>query len=103
VTGRKASFDPYEATPVELGSWRDRAACVGTPSEMWFPTIGGRGDRPATIAAKQLCALCDVRHECLEGALSMSEWADHGIRGGLNEHQRRLIRRARRNSTRKAN
>lgn len=94
MTG-KATFGPYEATPIEFGSWRTRAACVGTPSTMWFPTVGGRGERAETTAAKQLCHDCEVRMECLEGALSVSEWADHGIRGGLTEFQRRMIRRTR--------
>jgi WhiB family transcriptional regulator, redox-sensing transcriptional regulator len=39
--------------------------------------------------AKGICLGCDVREECLEYALSIRE--PHGIWGGLNENERKLL------------
>ena len=39
--------------------------------------------------AKAICADCSVRRECLDYALSIRE--PHGIWGGLNEAERKMI------------
>jgi WhiB family redox-sensing transcriptional regulator len=39
--------------------------------------------------AKEICADCPVVQECLEYAMSIKE--PHGIWGGLNEAERRLL------------
>jgi WhiB family redox-sensing transcriptional regulator len=46
-----------------------------------------------TTAAKDVCARCDVREQCLEFALEHREV--HGVWGGTSVHQRRDIRRDR--------
>ena len=43
--------------------------------------------------AKQVCAECDARVECLEYAISTNQ--DSGIWGGTSEEERRQMRRAR--------
>ena len=43
--------------------------------------------------AKSICAICPVRVECLEYAIRIRE--SHGIWGGLNELDRRLLIRDR--------
>lgn len=43
--------------------------------------------------AKQICARCEVRSDCLEYALRVRE--NHGIWGGLNEMERRVLLRRR--------
>ena len=43
--------------------------------------------------AKAICAICPVRIECLEYAVRTHE--SHGIWGGLNELERRLLIRER--------
>lgn len=39
--------------------------------------------------AKDICASCPVTHECLDYAVSIRE--PHGIWGGLNEAERRVL------------
>ena len=69
--------------------WLERAACAGLDPGVFFP---GRGE--STEPAKQVCAGCPVRGECLEHALAKGE--RFGVWGGLSERERRAIRRQRR-------
>jgi len=81
-------------------TWRDRAACIGEPPEMFFPIdLVGRGGRDLRVAARNrqatrhaldVCARCEVAAECLDDAIAND---DHGVRGGTTEEQRRFIRR----------
>jgi WhiB family redox-sensing transcriptional regulator len=74
--------------------WRHQAACLGTDPELFFP-IGTTG--PAleqADRAKQVCALCPVKAHCLEWALQTNQQA--GVWGGMDEEERRVLRRARR-------
>lgn len=41
--------------------WWDRAACLGTPAELWWPTVGGPNNNIRN--AKAICARCFVRAE----------------------------------------
>ena len=59
-----------------LPPWMRRGACVGEDPELWYPERG-RSAEPA----KQMCARCPVREECLDWAL---ENENHGIWGGLS-------------------
>jgi len=75
-------------------SWIERGRCIEEDPELFFP-VGTRG--PAieqTARAKSVCALCPVRIECLAWALDTCQ--DAGVWGGLDEEERREIRRARR-------
>ena len=75
-------------------AWIEQAACVGQDPELFFP-IGSTG--PAvrqTERAKAVCALCPVRGACLRWALDTCQ--DAGVWGGLDEEERRVIRRERR-------
>lgn len=75
--------------------WRKDAACRGMSVDpagmrMWHPERG-----ESTMPAKRICwEQCSVRQQCLEDALATGE--KFGIRGGLSERERRLIRRRRR-------
>jgi len=75
--------------PAERPKWQQSAACRGK-TEMFFP------DRTATHQdvrdAKRICAACPVRAECREYGLT-SRW---GIWGGLDEKERRELKRQRR-------
>jgi WhiB family redox-sensing transcriptional regulator len=72
------------------GAWRDQAACHGCPPAMFFPS-----DERDDAEPKAVCADCPVRIDCLFDALLSRE--TEGIRGGLNERERKsLVRRARR-------
>ena len=71
-------------------TWHLKAACRGPESALFFPpsTPERRDDREAREAyAKQICAQCHVRDDCLEFALRVRE--PHGIWGGLTETERR--------------
>lgn len=68
-------------TELDTLSWYEEAACLGQPSEVFFPVHAADDWR-----AKQVCAGCPVRRECLQHALSKPE--DFGVWGGLNEAER---------------
>ena len=76
-----------------LDVWRDRAACRGPETALFFPpsTSERRDDRDARERrAKAICRQCAVQRECLEYALGIGEV--HGIWGGLNEAERRGLK-----------
>jgi WhiB family redox-sensing transcriptional regulator len=68
-------------------TWMDRAACAGHPQRVFFPP----GARGSSRAAKQICANCPVRDNCLNYAITTS--CDYGVWGGLDEHERQQHRR----------
>jgi WhiB family redox-sensing transcriptional regulator len=74
--------------------WLERALCIDEDPELFFP-VGTTGPAiPQIAAAKQVCLRCPVRVTCLDWALDTSQ--DAGVWGGLDEEERRTIRRARR-------
>ncbi|MYH55713.1 MAG: WhiB family transcriptional regulator [Acidimicrobiia bacterium] len=77
-----------EALAVEPVSWREFANCLGANEDLFFPDRGA-----STRAAKQICAECQVRVDCLEYAVTQGE--KFGIWGGLSERERRKIRKRR--------
>jgi WhiB family redox-sensing transcriptional regulator len=74
--------------------WIARGACNGMTethgaervSKLFFPTRG-----EGTRRAKEICAGCEVREECLEFALVSGE--RFGVWGGKSERERRPMRR----------
>lgn len=68
--------------------WRDSAACHGQQA-LFFPVRGEAGDERRTrlAAAKELCAGCGVREDCL--AFAVSKQAPFGIWGGTDFGQSR--------------
>ena len=79
----------FPLTPVD---WQADAKCAELPirrsDAMFFPERGG-----SSKAAREMCARCPVRPECLEYALENKEM--HGIWGGTSEGERRKLRRGR--------
>jgi WhiB family transcriptional regulator, redox-sensing transcriptional regulator len=72
-------------------TWRSRAICRDTDPDLFFP-IGTTGQALVQIdRAKEVCGMCPVKSDCLEYALETNQ--DSGIWGGLDEEQRRNIRR----------
>jgi WhiB family redox-sensing transcriptional regulator len=80
------------------------AACAGADVRLFYPPTG-LTPGPQQIehvmretqrihAAKAYCRRCPIRERCLEHALTAPE--RHGIWGGLTEHERDLMRKARR-------
>ena len=78
---------PAPATPF-LGEWHGRGLCVGDDPDVFFPSQGDPGTR-----ARQICADCAVRDNCLKFAIDADEF---GIWGGLDQNERRKLRRRQR-------
>lgn len=74
--------------PIEDQDWRDRAACRGEDTDLFFPDRG-----QDTKAAKEICGRCPVRLDCLRYALA--EGIKHGVWGGASERARRRMRKRR--------
>jgi WhiB family redox-sensing transcriptional regulator len=91
MTERRFRHDPDEMW------WLPEARCIGEDPELFFP-IGTSDDALSQVAAaKTVCRACSVRPECLEW--SLATFQDAGVWGGLDEEERRVIRRARRRQT----
>ena len=82
----------YSAQPKEMRRldhrWQDQAECKGVQIDLFYPERG----QPVVSLVKDLCANCEVRHDCLEYALHHER---HGVWGGTTESQRDVIRRER--------
>jgi WhiB family transcriptional regulator, redox-sensing transcriptional regulator len=71
-------------------AWKASGACVGMDIDIFFPGLGSSNKQ-----AKEVCATCDVRQECLDYAM-LHEEVD-GVWGGVSaEERRRLLRSYRR-------
>lgn len=89
---------PTTAPPAQGPNWRDARACRDSDPDLFFPedpasTPVGRQQRSA---AKRVCRPCPVREQCL--ALAMAERHNDGVWGGLDESERRSLRRRTRRS-----
>ena len=69
--------------------WMQRGLCRDMPPSTFFPSDGVGVD-----LARQICATCPVKAECLEHALVHR--IDHGVWGGCSERERRRILKRRR-------
>lgn len=74
--------------PSDPLAWQDDALCAQVGTEMFFPEKNG-----STFDAKRVCAMCPVRRQCLEYALSMEE-NPVGVWGGTSVQERRKMRQA---------
>jgi WhiB family transcriptional regulator, redox-sensing transcriptional regulator len=78
---------PVPVSP-PLGDWHHRGFCAGEDPDVFFPSHGNPGTK-----AREICANCVVRRDCLEYATEADEF---GIWGGLDQQERRSLRRKRR-------
>jgi WhiB family redox-sensing transcriptional regulator len=69
--------------------WSNRAACLSSEPEQFFPVGGAASARWETQSAKQVCARCQVIDECRDYALSTRQ--PFGVWGGLDEEERRAL------------
>ncbi|MEN8239668.1 MAG: WhiB family transcriptional regulator [Actinomycetota bacterium] len=67
--------------------WAVFAACKDAKDVSFFPQ-----SKTEERAAAAICAICPVREDCLEHALSTNE--RFGVWGGTSERQRRALQRA---------
>lgn len=72
-------------------TWRDQAACAGTPIEWWFPSDSNGQAMPNHVPAQaaERCAACPVRRQCARHALRHEEW---GVFAEMSENERRRQR-----------
>ncbi len=80
------------AVPEADPDWRTRAACRGEDPERWFPLGTSTADLIQAAEAKVICwNRCPVRLTCLRWAQDTGQ--DAGIWGGLDEDERRALKR----------
>ncbi|KID28650.1 WhiB family transcriptional regulator [Prauserella rugosa] len=73
--------------------WRHRAACRDEDPELFFP-VGTSGPALSQVtAAKAVCHRCTVAADCLAWALASGQ--DAGVWGGMDEDERRALKRRR--------
>jgi WhiB family redox-sensing transcriptional regulator len=90
--GRVGLSQSMKGARYDSDSWRAAAACKDVDSEIFFP-VGFTGAALEVAAkAKAICAGCSVREACLAFALKTNQ--QFGIWGGLDEEERREVRRA---------
>jgi WhiB family transcriptional regulator, redox-sensing transcriptional regulator len=73
-------------------SWQLKAACRGPQAAVFFPPshVERKEEKQTREGrAKEICAGCVVRTQCLDYAIRIRE--PHGIWGGLNEIERKQI------------
>jgi WhiB family transcriptional regulator, redox-sensing transcriptional regulator len=71
--------------------WHLDAACAGVDPETFYP-LDLAPDSAGVAAAKQVCASCPVRAECLADVLAAEDPARRwGISGGTTPTQRNAI------------
>lgn len=71
-----------------LGDWHRRGLCAAEDPDTFFPPHGDPGTK-----ARQTCTACPVRTDCLDYATEADEF---GIWGGLDQQQRRSLKRKQR-------
>ena len=86
---------PETVTTYDPNDWRLDAACRDLDTAIFFPET-----EEAVAVAKAVCATCPVQEACLEFALITRQ--DDGVWGGLDENERRRVRRRRQEAARKA-
>lgn len=90
-----AQDDVFADPAPPAAAWQELANCRGVDPDLFFTERG-----ESTREAKEVCAGCAVRSECLEYAMGVPE--RFGIWGGLSERERRRLRLVRRNTRRSA-
>ena len=76
--------------------WRTHAACLHSDPELFFLPDGRLDNTGKTLLlrqAKAVCERCPVTDACLDFALVTGQ--QHGVWGGLEPDERRLLRRRR--------
>ena len=71
-----------------LGEWHGRGLCIGGEPDDFFPSNGDPGTE-----ARRICGTCAVRSDCLKYATEADEF---GIWGGLDQQERRNLKRKQR-------
>lgn len=78
--------------------WWAGAACRSADPDLFFPVSSAGLSRLQVAEAKEICACCQVRPQCLDFALQAREV--HGVWGGTSEEERRYLTRSAGSSSR---
>lgn len=79
--------------------WMADAACIGEPQSWWYPPLDFDHLRPGVVTvemraleaqAKEVCATCPVKADCL--AFSLVNEEEFGVWGGLDARERSELR-----------
>jgi len=92
MSRKSGPFNTPDTEPA--GDWRNRANCLKSDPELFFPTGETRVNSPGyqqAKLAKEVCARCVVVDDCLSYALQTNE--NFGIWGGMTENERRALKR----------
>jgi WhiB family transcriptional regulator, redox-sensing transcriptional regulator len=73
--------------------WRAAGACLSADPDLFYPVATGTVAVVQIRKAQQICAGCQVRHECLDFAVRTGE--AHGVWGGTTPEERTRFRRRR--------
>jgi len=85
----------WHENPLERSVWRAKSVCKGLPISWFFDPVETVLEGGPNV--REICRLCPVSSECLEEALTYENQADlAGIWGGLDETERKQIRKDRR-------
>ncbi|MEU2075914.1 WhiB family transcriptional regulator [Streptomyces sp. NPDC013489] len=84
-----------------MDSWRASAACQDVDPDLFFPVGTGAPALVQAEEAKDVCRGCPVREACLDWAMDDSRQVT-GVWGGLDENERRALKRRLRNRAVKA-
>ena len=81
------------------GEWVNEGACFGEPVSVMFPTGGPKpgvhgNSKLDWDTPRSLCAVCPVRNDCLNHALTHNE--EWGMWGGMTPDERQREKRRRR-------
>lgn len=72
----------------ERRDWWENAACRTADPDIFFPVSSYGPGRQDVDRAKEVCAACGVRRQCLQFALATHQV--HGVWGGTTEDERRV-------------
>lgn len=93
LTPERSSVDELLELFLRRPAWMADAACREHPEVSWFPDRGQSND-----AAKEICASCLVRCECLDWALTQGQELQ-GVWGSQSQRERHKLLRERRTVT----
>jgi len=85
--------NPFESIdPGDLAqNWRDKAACLGTFTELFYYVNGSGRVHTEVAAALDICGTCTVTQECLQLAIDSND--HHAVMGGTTPAQRQHLMR----------
>lgn len=84
---------PANGALLRRRDWLADGACRDEDPELFFPITSQGPAIRQILAAKDVCARCTVRPECLRCALEDTH--SYGVWGGTTEEERKRMRRAR--------